>query len=237
MNHRPLGVDRLEQIFRGDAESRLMELFTFHFRQTGYTLEQVFLGIRCFGTADPANLEAMFSTNFKDWTFGPRREITFPMLGDGIFTQEGEEWKRSREKLRPQFHFKQYADLDVFRDSVDDLLNNIPLEGGIVDLQPLFFCMTLDVITAFLFGESVGSLKDLKMTGEHTFAKAFNTAQEYVVKRFRLMDIYWLIGGKKFEDACQKVHYFADQIIDRNLSSKPKSEEADRKYMFLSHSG
>ena len=44
-----------------------MELFLFHFRQTGYTLEQVFLGTQAFGTVDPANLEAILSTNFKGW--------------------------------------------------------------------------------------------------------------------------------------------------------------------------
>lgn len=64
-NQRPLGIDRLEQIFRANTESRLMELFLFHFRQTGNTLEQVFLGTRAFGTIDPANLEAILSTNFK----------------------------------------------------------------------------------------------------------------------------------------------------------------------------
>lgn len=64
-NQRPLGVDRLEQIFRANTESRLMELFLFHFRQTGNTLEQVFLGTQAFGTVDPANLEAILSTNFK----------------------------------------------------------------------------------------------------------------------------------------------------------------------------
>ena len=63
-NQRPLGVDRLEQIFRGDNESRLMELFLFHFRQTGSTLEQCFLRIQSFDTIEPANLEAMLSTNF-----------------------------------------------------------------------------------------------------------------------------------------------------------------------------
>lgn len=42
-----------------------MELFLFHFRQTGNTLEQVFLGTQAFGTVDPANLEAILSTNFK----------------------------------------------------------------------------------------------------------------------------------------------------------------------------
>ena len=63
-NQRPFGVDRLEQIFRAEAESRLMELFLFHFRQTGYTLQQVFLLQPAFGTVDPANLEAMLSSKF-----------------------------------------------------------------------------------------------------------------------------------------------------------------------------
>jgi hypothetical protein len=64
-NQRPGGVDRLEQIFRADAEQRLMELFLFHFRQTGNTLKQVFLMTPAYGTIEPANLEAMLSTNFK----------------------------------------------------------------------------------------------------------------------------------------------------------------------------
>ena len=42
-----------------------MELFTFHFRQTGNTLEQVFIGTSAINTIEPANLEALLSTNFK----------------------------------------------------------------------------------------------------------------------------------------------------------------------------
>lgn len=162
---------------------------------------------------------------------GPRRKITFPMFGDGIFTQEGEPWKHSRELLRPQFHFKEYTDLEIYREAVDDLIDNIPCGGGIINLQPLFFRLTLDVSTAFLFGESIRSLKTPEISGEQTFATSFNTAQEYVAKRFRLQDLYWLIGGKKFQDACNKVHWFADQIIDRNLSSDSESDE--KKYVFL----
>jgi hypothetical protein len=30
-NQQPFGVDRLEQIFRAEVETRLMELFPFHF--------------------------------------------------------------------------------------------------------------------------------------------------------------------------------------------------------------
>ena len=60
-----MGVDRLEQIFRASAESRLMELFLFHFRQTGNTLKQVFLLTPAYGTVDPANLEAILSSKFE----------------------------------------------------------------------------------------------------------------------------------------------------------------------------
>lgn len=163
---------------------------------------------------------------------GPRRQITFPMFGDGIFTQEGEHWKYSRELLRPQFHFKQYADLEIFRDAVDDLMDTFPKEGGLCDLQPLFFRLTLDVTTAFLFGESIQSLKTPELA-EKTFAKSFNTAQAYVAKRFRLQDFYWMIGGKEFRNACNEIHHFADQIINRNLSVHSEGDGKEQKYVFL----
>ncbi|KAF2266735.1 cytochrome P450 alkane hydroxylase [Lojkania enalia] len=232
-NQRPWGIDRLEQIFRADAESRLMELFLFHFRQTGSTLEQKFLGTKAYGTIEPANLEAIFSTNFKDFGMGPRRDITFPMFGDGIFTQEGSAWKHSRDLLRPQLQHKQYEDCDVFRQATDDLIGLIEESNGIIDLQPLFFRLTLDTTTAFLFGESVRSLITAETVGEQTFASAFNTAQQWITKRFRLLDLYWLINGKEFRQACKDVHKFADQIIDRNLSPSRAQDGKTGKYIFL----
>ena len=39
-----------------------MELFLFHFRQTGNTVEQVFIGTTAYDTIEPANLEAILST-------------------------------------------------------------------------------------------------------------------------------------------------------------------------------
>ncbi len=168
---------------------------------------------------------------------GPRRAITFPMFGDGIFTQEGAAWKHSRETLRPQFLHKQYEDLEIFKQAVDDLLDAISdtatKHGGIVDLQPLFFRLTLDTTTSFLFGESTRSLKQPDAAGEQTFADAFNLAQEYVAKRFRLLDLYWLIGGRKFQQACKRVHDFADQIIQRNLSRDRIVDQKRNSYIFL----
>jgi cytochrome P450 len=162
---------------------------------------------------------------------GSRREITYPMFGDGIFNQDGDTWKHSRELLRPHFHVKKYSNLEIFKEAADNLLD-ILAEGGVLDLQPLFFRITLDITTSFLFGESIDSLRVAKSTtGMQTFAEAFNTAQDYIAKRFRLLGLYWLIRGKKFRNACSQVNYFADQIIDRNLSQM--TEDGMGKYVFL----
>ena len=159
---------------------------------------------------------------------GPRRQVMFPFFGDGIFTQDGLSWKHSRELLRPQFAQEQYEDLEVFCGPVDDLINALP-NRGIVDLQPLFFRFTLDTTTAFLFGESVNSLRAPESTSETTFATAFNVAQDCLAKRMRLPTLSWLIGRKRFTKACEEVHRFVDQIIDRNLHN-----ENDRgRYVFL----
>ncbi|RHZ64669.1 hypothetical protein CDV55_104368 [Aspergillus turcosus] len=174
----------------------------------------------------------MLSSKFSDWDNGPRRAITFPMFGDGIFTQDGDAWKHSREMLKPQLVHRKYGDLDVFKQPVEDLLHALSEKGGVVDLQPLFFRFTLDVTTAFLFGESIYSLRSPVSAGENTFATAFDTAQKYVAKRFRLLDLYWLIGGKEFRQACEDVHRFADRIIDRNLNPNPAdSDDKDGNFL------
>ncbi|KAK0714745.1 cytochrome P450 alkane hydroxylase [Lasiosphaeris hirsuta] len=212
-NQRPLGVDRLEQIFRASAESRLMELFLFHFRQTGYTLKQIFLLTPAYGTVDPANLEAILSTKF-----------------------EGEDaWKRSKLMLRPQLVHRQYEDLKLFDEPMDDLLDSLPSSGGIVDLQALFFRFTLDVTTAFLLGESIRSLKSSPGSPEQNFAAAFDLAQSYIIQRFRLLDLFWLIGGRKFYEACRQVNEFADKVIEQNLRDTPSEDDEIEtgRYIFL----
>jgi cytochrome P450 len=169
-----------------------------------------------------------------DWSFGPRRQIAFPMFGDGIFTQEGPAWKHSRDLLRPHLAYKKYEDLKVFVEPIDDLLRVLPQDGGVIDLQPFFFRFTLDVATAFLFGDSIHSLQSTETRKEKDFALAFDLAQKYIVKRFRLLDLYFLIGGSKFHDACSRVQTFADEIIERNLLASIDEHDTDNsRYVFL----
>lgn len=88
------------------------------------------------------------------------REIpgTVRVLGEGIFTTDGASWQHSRDLLRPNFVRSQIGDLPMFETHVKKLTAAIPRDGSTVDLQGLFYRLSLDIATEFLFGESSNSL-------------------------------------------------------------------------------
>lgn len=114
--------------------------------------------------------------------------------------------------LRPQFSRQQYQDLDILREHVDNLIACITESDQSLDLQPLFFRFTLDTTSAFLFGESTYSLRANQAGEDVQFAESFDIAQDYVVQRYRYLDLYWLIGGRRFRDACASVGLLQPKI-------------------------
>lgn len=152
-----------------------------------------------------------------DYGFGARPAVFAPLLGNGIFTQEGAAWKHSRDLLRKQFVRAQYQKLDhAFGEHVDNLIALLPRNSGVVDLQPLFFRLTLDAASALLFGKSVYSLRaDIDQDSQNKlFAESFNTAQEGLAKRFRLAPFHNLYNPPAFRQACRNVHRFVEDYIE-----------------------
>lgn len=155
------------------------------------------------------------------------------MFGDGIFTQEAESWKFSRELLRQHLTHKTYQNLTPSQEPFKNFVEELPRDSGVVDLQPLFFRFTLDVATGFLFGKSVQSLESSCNGKEPKFAAAFDIAQGLIIRRFRLQSLYWLVDEPTFRYACQMIHAFADQIIDSCLSATALKTGSSQKYGFL----
>ena len=116
---------------------------------------------------------------------------------------------------------------------MDNLIACLPGNGEQVDLQPLFFRFTLDTTSTFLFGQSTYTLKEGHSVTGLEFARSFDTAQDYVVKRFRLLDLYWLIGGPKFRQACALAHQFIDKIIKLRQRKELYPNDRSGNYVFF----
>jgi cytochrome P450 len=95
--------------------------------------------------------------------------------------------------------------------------------NGTLDLQPLFFRMTLDITTKFLFGESARSLTARPGSNERNFADAFDVVQQNATAQMQRYGFQWLGDWRRYRQARSALHQFTDQIIDRNLEKSPNS--------------
>lgn len=156
----------------------------------------------------------------------------WPFIGEGIFTQDGEPWKHSRELLRRPFLKTRYQNLEGFQEPVNNLLARLSSSSGVVDLQPLFFQFTLATTTALIFGQPVENSEDGE---QNSFASSFDHASWITTLRSRLTDFYWIYKPKSYRDACRNIKEFADGFVTRALSasSEGKKEGASDRYAFI----
>ncbi|KAI0392750.1 cytochrome P450 [Xylariaceae sp. FL0594] len=225
----PLGIDRIKELWDSNADGRLLSFLCSvakDYEPRNNLYQNLLVGPRAFHVLHPRNVATILSGNFDDYGFGCRPAVFAPLLGKGIFTQEGDAWRHSRDLLRRQFIRMQYQKLDHFREHVDNLIACIPTRGK-VDLQPLFFNLTLDTATALLFGRSVYSLRSGVDQDEANkeFAESFNIAQEGLAKRYRLVPFHFLYNPPEFRRACQKVHKFVEDYIDERRIARPENSD------------
>ncbi|MCJ1244075.1 hypothetical protein MMC30_001272 [Trapelia coarctata] len=136
--------------------------------------------------------------------------------------------------LRKQFIRTQYQNLDQFREHVDNLIDRLPLEG-VIDLQPLFFSLTLDTTTALLMGKSIHSLKADKTddTENMAFAESFNVAQEGLAKRFRIAPWHFFYNPSEFRQACSTAHRFVENYIRERTLQQQKRDSSEQPHGFI----
>lgn len=198
-------------------------------------------------TIDPKNIQAVLATQFKDFELGEvRRRSIHPLLGTGIFTADGDEWSRSRGLLRPQFTREQVSQLELEEGHVQKAMQALPVAANgwtaATDIQSIFFRLTIDSATEFLFGESVesqlGALKGLDRI-EDSFAGYFDKSQWVCAQRSRFEKLAFMVNNKETQHSDKQVHEFVDKFVDRalktakNEKSAPVDAEKSSHYVFL----
>ena len=182
------------------------------------------------------------------------------------FVQDGKAWEHSRALLRasrksiysssrlanacqPQFIREQISDLELEEHHIQNMMKAIgPTQAdgwtAETDIQTLFFRLTIDTATEFLFGESVDS-QIQEMPGsnsqigglEQAFAHNFDEAQMHMAQSFRLGDKFWLHNPHAYKENNKIVHDFVDYYVNLalrgNLNTEKKMEEGQKKAKYV----
>lgn len=251
--HFPFGIPSLLNILEAAKNHRLLEFFQRQQQKNGViTVRNQAFGRFNIVTSDPENIKTILSLNFKDYALGARHGAFLPLLGDGIFTLDGDGWHHSRTLLRPQFTRQQISQLDTIEPHMLNLINILKKHDTTpVDVQKLFFQLTIDTATEFLFGESVDMLTggNNKIAHAKDFAESFNRAQGMLANRIRAQGFYNYVTSEEFKRSCTLCKSFTDSFVqialekNRNESSLAKEEKKSalddspskksKKYVFL----
>lgn len=133
-------------------------------------------GQRYLFTQEPEHIKTILTGKFAEYGKGADfHEVWQPFLGDSIFTTDHQKWQDARNLIRPMFIKNRVSDLDIFERYTQNMLDQFPKSGETFDLMDLFYRMTIDVITEFLLGDSVDSLRNPKAK----FVKAFSDVQRW----------------------------------------------------------
>lgn len=231
-----MGYNFKKHIMLDENKKRFERLgHTFHTRQA---IQPV------IATREPENIKTILSLKFKDYSFGNRTKAFGPLLGHGIFNADGERWANSRHLLRPNFVRDQVADLEAFERHFKLMLKHIPKDGSTVDLQELFFQITIDTATEFLFNHSTNTLRMIGQQDESNedviFGKMFNFAQDDVVTRIRLGPLNRFRNNAKGEEAIRICHEYIEKFVDDAIRYKQEQDEEmkagsqrDERYVFI----
>lgn len=181
------------------------------------------------------------------------------MLGNGIFTQSAGAWKHSRETMRPQFTRDQVSDLDLEERHVQNLMAALDARlqpdgwTQVVDMQDLFFRLTLDSATEFLLGESAdsqlqhipGYARDRNSSAAlhgSNFAWAFDRGQLALATRARFGNLYWMYNTSEFRECIRRCNGFMDHYVRKVLGRDPREAQKEKdvegrvarsKYVFM----
>lgn len=211
-----LGLDVLKEFVQSGREGRMQEATRLRNFSNGIkTLQTRRLLTNNFATIEPENVKSVLATDFQSYSLGQtRRDVFIPLFGHGIFDTDGAAWERSRSLIRPNFVRTQVADLDMFETHVQHLIGHIPRDGSTVDLQPLFFGLTMDSATEFLFGKSTNTLAPgLETQSGSDFVKAFVYCTERVSLELRTFGLLRWVPNPTWHRHVKTIHAFADDIV------------------------
>ncbi|MCJ1360323.1 MAG: hypothetical protein MMC33_010328 [Icmadophila ericetorum] len=159
-----------------------------------------------------------------------RNKALSPLLGSGIFSQDGAEWKHARDHIKPLFTRSELSDdIESFKTYIDRFLGLIPRGGSAADLQPLLLKLFLDSSIEFIFGESVNYLLDTPSASQKfldDFSKALLGADRRAqAGRFRFI---FMLSDKEWKKSYEAVHGFIDKHVARALAETETGAEQEK---------
>ncbi|KAJ1286635.1 hypothetical protein BS78_03G367500 [Paspalum vaginatum] len=147
-------------------------------------------GRRLIYTCDPAVVEHILRTNFANYGKGSfTHDNTGDLLGDGIFTVDGDRWRQQRKIASHEFATRAMREFSgaVFREDAARLAAVVSVNAASkqpMEFQGLLQKAAVDTVFAVTFGSDLNTLGAAGEDEGSRFAAAVDDASEFTLLRY-----------------------------------------------------
>jgi cytochrome P450 len=156
--------------------------------------------------SDPEIVKHILKTNAPNYLRSPVIQALKPLLGEGIFIAEKEQWKQHHHLLKPAIHDDHIASYLKVVDEELNLLTTKWKVGNVIDVEPEFELLMLRILVQTMFG----------IKGGLDYKKILESQKS-------------ILNSAGIEQ--QKLAYFKKKIFGQLNKKKETSSEKDLDYL------
>ena len=134
--------------------------------------------------------------NHRNYVKGPAYTLLASLLGHGVLTTEGEDWKRKRRVVQPALQRERMrafmAVMNAAAEEEATAMRGLAARGAIVDVFPRMMDLALRVVSRTLLGTDVGAHE---ASVHDAMTRVLDHIEALSVSRLRLLEL--LPGGKR----------------------------------------
>ncbi|VUC35607.1 unnamed protein product [Clonostachys rosea] len=213
-----IGLDfAYDRLFQGSPARNLKGSFDMY-KRLGATYTVNRLTTQTIYTCDAANIKRLLATSFDDYKLPAVRVCVMgDLLGPGIFTLNGHSWSNARSLLRPALRKERLCGLpNILESHMQSMLRQISFKGSSLDLQPLFFSLTMDIATEFLMGYSTNMLENPDGSAQQ-FVDDYMVCSTEAARKMTLGPLRFLRSNSAAKQSKTRVFKYIDSYIDECL--------------------
>lgn len=143
-------------------------------------------------------------------------ELLKPLLGESIFTTNGEIWSKQRELLRPSFEMTRIAKVfDLMSQATSDLMQRLAKykDGDVIEVDEQMTFVTADVIFRTIMSEKLDEIKGKEVLDAFVIVQE-ESLRTGLRKMFNFPNwLSWILGEKKRMNAGAIIRKTLSDII------------------------